>query len=164
MDNNDYEKELEIDKYALDTECLDQPRRFMVWSEQLATASAERDRTEQQRKIIEAQVEQKIRGNPDAYGGKLTEAGIKSHITINSEVIDAQKAEIDASYRVNVLLSAKQAFEQRRSMLENLVKLFLSGYWAEPKIKEEEGQALTKASSEEQKAVLNKSPRLIKRT
>lgn len=158
-----YEKDLEIDKFALDAECLDQPHRFMTWSKQWADAIAERDRLEQKVKIVEAQVEQNIRNNPESYGGKLTEAGIKSLVTTSSEVIQIREELIEISHQANTLLAARQAMEQRRSMLENLVKLFLSGYWADPKIKQETSQALTQTESERQREALNKSPRLRKR-
>lgn len=158
----DYQKDLEIDKFALDAECLDQARRFMVWSEQLANAMADRDHTEQKLKVTEAQVEQNIRNNPPVE--KLTEAGVKSLIILNEGVKKIHEEFIEASHKANIMLAAKQAMEQRRSMLENLVKLYLSGYWADPKIKAEDGDKMTQASTNREQQALEKSPRLQKRT
>lgn len=159
----DYQKDLEIDKYALDTECLDQARQFMVWSEGLADAMAERDRIEQKTKVMEAQTEQSIRNNPEGYGGKLTEAGIKSYVITNPEVMQIREESIEATHKVNIIMAAKQAMEQRRSMLENLVKLYLSGYWADPKVKQEDKETIDKGTTKQMKDILNQSPRLKER-
>lgn len=162
----DYQEDLKIDKYALDTECLDQSRRFAQWSENLANALTERDRADQKIKIIEAQVEQDIRIRPQNYigtDGKLTEAGVRSLVLLNEEVRLAREEHIDAVHKVNIMTTAKQAFEQRRSMIENLVKLYLSGYWADPKIKKEDDHSLGQISTDKEIEALSKSSRLQKR-
>lgn len=159
----DYEKDLEIDKYALDSECVNQPVRFMEWSKRWAEAIAERDRAEQKLKVIEAQVEQRIRMDGQSRSEKLTESAVKSLVMVDPEVQAAREEAIDSSYRANVLLAARQAMEQRKSMIEKLVNLFLSGYWADPKISNSDQQSLTQIGTEVQKDTLKRSPRLKKR-
>ncbi len=163
MEGKNYERDLEIDKYALDAECMDQPRRFIHWAELLAEATAMKDRSDQALEVTKAQVEQEVRINPEAFGiDKVTEAAIKSHTTTHPKVIKAYEEWVQAKYQVNILFAAKEALEQRKSMLENLVKLFLSGYWSDPKIKGEAKEVLSKEADNEQKRGLDKS-RLAKR-
>jgi hypothetical protein len=152
-----YEKDLEIDKYALDTECMDQPRKFSHWAEVLAEATAERDRADQNVDVVKAQIETAMRADPVTWGlDKVTDASIKAAVTQNDKVVHTVEALIKAKYRVNVLFAAKEAFEQRKSMLENLVKLFLSGYWSDPRIPKEGTEAGGRASEDLQKNMLNK--------
>ena len=163
-EKSEYEKDLEIDKYALDLECIDQPRKFLRWAEALAEATAEKDRADQKLEVTKAQIEQEVRANPEGSGiEKVTEATIKSFVTTSPKVAVAQDRWIEAKHRVNILFAAKEALEQRKSMLENLVKLFLSGYWSDPKIKSETKDTLTKGADEAQKKGLDQSPRLSKR-
>lgn len=160
----EYEKDLEIDKYALDAECMDQPRRFIHWAEALAEASSVRDRMDQSLDVTLAQTEMKVRKDPTAYGlEKVTDASVKALVTIDPFVVKAEELLIQAKHRVNILFAAKEAFEQRKSMLENLVKLFLSGYWSDPKIKGEAKETLSKGADDAQKKKLEESSRLMKR-
>lgn len=161
----DYKKDLEIDKYALDAECMDQPRKFMEWSENLADAMAELDRADQKLDVKKAQVEQDIRKDPDKYYvDKVTDASVKAAVTVDGQVKEAHEAWVQAKHQVGILMAARGAMEQRRSMLENLVKLFLSGYWADPKVKPEHKETMAKESFEKQKEALNKSSKLSART
>jgi len=163
--DKDYEKDLEIDKYALDAECVDQPRKFMKWSENLADAMAELDRADQRLDVTKAGVEQDVRKDPDKYFiEKVTEAAIKVAVTLDQTTKDAHEDWVQAKHKVGILMAARGAMEQRRSMLENLVKLFLSGYWADPKVKPEHKEAMAKESFENQKSALSKSPKLSART
>jgi len=139
----DYNTDLEIDKYSLDMECMDQPRKFAKWSELLADAIKEKD-------TLKAKLSLNIRTNPEAYGlGKTTESGVQSAIESDEEYIQAR-------YNVNVLTGAKDAMEQRRSMIEYLIKLFLSGYWAEPRIPQKEREEINSVSTGDQKQELKK--------
>lgn len=152
-----YKEDLEIDKYSLDSECVGQPQKFMAWSEKMAEATAERDRADQNLEVVKAQVEQAVRKDPDAFGlDKVTEGSIKSAVTIHPEVQEANERWIQAKYNASILMSAKDAMEQRRSMLEILIKLFLSGYWADPKVPREDALTLSKDADRVQKVRLNR--------
>ena len=139
----DYEKDLEIDKFSLDAECMDQSRRFAKWGKLWSDAEKERDE-------IEARTAMDVRTNPEKYGlNKVSESGVESSVNSNQEVINIR-------HRVSVLRVAKNAFEQRRSMLEKMVDLFLSGYWAEPRLPKQSQEDLSQAGTEDQKQALKK--------
>jgi hypothetical protein len=160
----EFEKDLEIDKYSLDAECLDQPRKFMEWSQDYADAVSEQDRADQKLEVVKAQVEMEARKNPESFGlEKVTDNSIKAAVTMSKKVMEAHEAWVMTKHQVNVLRAGREALEQRKTMLENLVKLFLSGYWADPKIKPEAKEALAEEGAEKQKQGLSKNPRLLKK-
>lgn len=153
----DYNQDIEIDKYSLDTECIDQPRKFMKWASLLADALKERDEAKQFLKVTETKISLEIRSDPKSFGlDKITESAVESVVINQKQVVEAGQRLIDAQYNVNILSAAKEAQEQRRSMLENLIKLFLSGYWAEPRIPQKEREEVTSVSTNEQKRELKK--------
>ena len=160
MGDNEFEQDLRMDKYSLDLECLNQPRLFTKWADKLADAVAERDRADQKVEVVKAEVEQSIRVNPQKYGiDKVTEATIKSYVTTSQEVNKAIEDWIQAKHVVGLLMSAKEAMEQRKSMLEELVKLYLSGYWADPKIPKESKEEMSNRNIVEQGKLLQKRPK-----
>lgn len=156
-EKSEYEQDLEIDKYALDTECMEQPQKFIKWSERLAETTAERDRADQKVEVTKARLEKEMRSNPAYYGlEKATDAAVKAAVIAHKDTQQAIEEWIDAKYRMSILFAAKEGMEQKRSMLENLIKLFLSGYWADPKLPKEAKEALANEGTEKQKALLNK--------
>jgi hypothetical protein len=160
----EFEKDLEIDKFSLDAECLDQPRKFMKWSADYADSLAERDRADQKLEVTKAQVEQEVRKNPELYGlDKVTEASIKAAVTISREVDVAFEEWVEAKHRVGIMMAAREALEQRKNMLENLVKLFLSGYWSDPKVSDGVKREMNKDVDAEITKGMTKSTGMLKR-
>ena len=158
---NDYEKDLEIDKYALDAECLDQAHKFAKWSEGLADAFSERDRMEQALNVTKAQVDKDIRTTPAQFGlEKVTETAVLNLVILDKRTQKAEADLIQANHTVGLYMTAKGAFEQRKSMIENLIKLFLSGYWSDPKVEKKSKEEMTGKATEEQKKALSSSKRL----
>lgn len=153
----EYEEDLKIDKFSLDAECIDQPRKFMKWASLLADAMKERDETKQSLNLIRTEISLKARSNPSMFGiDKVTEASIQAAVDSDGNVTKTSDRLIQTQYNVNVLGAAKEAMEQRRSMLENLIKLFLSGYWAEPRVPKQDQEDLTAVGTKEQKQELKK--------
>ncbi len=129
---------LEIDKFALDIECMRQPMLYMEWSEKLSEALNQRDEAKNDLLVTQARIGQEIRQNPPKFGiDKLTEAALNEALISNENmgVVKSRLSELE--YDVNILKGMKEALEQKKSMIEALVKLFISGYWAEPKVKQE---------------------------
>lgn len=139
MSEYNYESELFIDKYNLDVECIDQPRRFKNYGDLWAEAIADRDRAKQKVKVTRADIERMVRKDPLSFGvEKITEASVSSTVELHEDVQRAEISFIEAAREVNLLSIAKEAFQDRREEIRNLVGLFQSSYWAMPKIKSEE--------------------------
>ena len=73
---------------------------------------------------------------------------------------DANFLLIEATYAVNILDTARWAFQHRKDALDNLVKLFLSNYYSESKaVGREARDMLADMRQDEHLGVLEKNPR-----
>lgn len=129
---NEIFEDLKVDCNSLDFECIDQPRRFMKWSEKFARAIKDRDTAKKAASLLRSDTSMDIRSRPEAYHlEKVTEGGVQATLESLDTVKEADDEVIEANYIMNVMAGAKDAFEQRRSMLESLIKLYISGYFSQ---------------------------------
>lgn len=151
------EKDLEIDKDNLDIECIDQARRFMKWSVTYAESIRTRDEAKRKASIVRSNINLDVRSRPEEYGlTKTTESTIEAVVNSHEEVNTAETAVSDAQYAVNIFSAAKEALDQRRAMLERLVSLYISGYYAQPRLGTEEVGKLADDATQVQKDALSK--------
>ena len=150
------ESDLKIDKDNLDLECMDQPRKFMKWSVEYAESIRMRDEAKRKASIVKSNTNLDVRSRPEAYGlnNKPTVDSISAVVESNEEVNVAEKEVSDAQYAVNIFGAAKEALDQRRSMLEKLVALYISGYYSQVKLGTEEIGKLADDATEHQKILL----------
>lgn len=134
---------LDINRNALEEECQDQPKMVFEWVEQAAVAARRVKEAKNKLKLVEAQLILKIRADPQEYGivGKVTESGINSAVILHPSYQQAQDAVIQAEYDSDVVDGMIKALNDRRSQLENLVKLYGQQYWSKPRIAEEDREA-----------------------
>lgn len=131
----DYEQDIIIDDSALDLEWLDQPALFLKYSRNLAQCNQRLDEYKQNLDIVKAEADSNIRKNPDKYKiDKITEAVVTNLILQDEDYQEAYKAYLNAKYEVDIATGAVRAFDQRKSALENLVKLHGQSYFAGPKL------------------------------
>jgi len=131
----DYEKDMHIDEEALDVELLNQPERVYKYSKLLAEAKQELELAKENLSLVKAEIDLDIRYNPDKYKlQKVTETAITNIILLEEEYKEAQARLNKAMYEVNVLQGAVYAINDRKSSLENLVKLHGQDYFAGPSI------------------------------
>lgn len=151
------EEDLRIDKDNLDVECIDQPRRFMKWSIKFAEAMRGRDEAKRNVSITRSNLSLDIRSRPDAYGiAKATEAAVNDTLEGIDDIKEAEKEVSNAQYVVNIFSAAKEAFDQRKSMLEKIVALYLAGYYSQPKLDTEQVGKLAEEGTEAQKIHLRR--------
>jgi hypothetical protein len=129
-----FEQELAINKNKLDDELLTQAQKMMRYNSAHAQAMYDRDRAKQALDVTKANLDASIRAELTASGAKFTEAVVDGKIRTSSTYIEAQDKYQKAEHEVNLLLGAVMAMNARKGMLESLVKLFLSGYWSEPRV------------------------------
>lgn len=142
---------IDIDQYKLDFECVRQPRLYRQQADLLADAELAYDEAKAAVDVAEAEIkyamaraEQRIRKDPDLRGGDTgknpTEALIASYV-ITEHGVEATKEKMYETIRnrdkaknvMNHLKAVVKALEQRKDSIENLVKLFLNNYYAEPR-------------------------------
>ena len=130
-----YEKDMTIDHSALDVEWLNQPRLMFKYSEFSALKKAEADRAKEKVDYVKAELDKEIRENPKKFGvAKITEGVVMQTIILNEKYKIANDSYIDARFEQQVSQGAVAAIEQRKSALENMVKLYGQNYFAGPSI------------------------------
>ena len=153
----DFEKDIAIDKFKLDIEWEHQPTLFAYYARKNAEAIAERDRVWQNIKVVKAELMAKILNFHKEQGSKKpTDVAIDAEIRNSDEHKDASENLIDANENVALTDAAKWAIQQKRDALENMVKLFLAGYWADPKIPPEAKEQADQKTTRKLKRSLNK--------
>jgi len=128
MNSNNYELDIEIDADELDVECLRQASLFGKYSQAEAKAKRHYALAYENVKVIRSDLIKLASGNKELGNAQKVEAFYRTH----PKHIEAKKELIEAEYEMNIATSAVFAFNQRKSMLENLVKLAMSDYFARP--------------------------------
>lgn len=132
MDLN-YEQDVSIDETALDVEWLQQSNLMYKYARYQAETKKAMDEAKERLDFIRAKVEMDIRANPESYGlSKVTESAIASTILLQPEYQEASKKYIEAKYENDVATAAVRAIDQKKTALENLVKLLSVSYFAGP--------------------------------
>lgn len=151
----DYQNDLIINEHKLDEEWLRQPSRMMEYSAELAQAIYDRNRAKENLDVIEASLDRDARNEPPPAGlGKLTETAIKNLIKLQDPYREAILAYHDCDMRTNLMQGAVNAFQHRKTALENLVKLYLAGYFSEPNLGED-GKTLRERAGDKVRDDLN---------
>jgi hypothetical protein len=133
-----FNKSLEIDKFALDEEWLKQASLYFQWSLIYSQALMERDRNKQKLELVKAELESQIRANPERFNLKKgTEGEISSSILLQDEYKEALEIYQKSVYDLNIISSAIEALNHKKTALDNLTKLFLSGYYSKNVVSKE---------------------------
>ncbi len=132
--NLNYERDVQIDPTALDVEWLAQAELMRKYTQHCADMKKEMDDSKEQLDFMKAEIEMDVRSRPDAYGlAKPTEAGIQSTVLLQEKYQDQAKKYAKARYEYDVAVGAVRAIDQKKTALENLVKLLGVSYFAGPK-------------------------------
>lgn len=125
---------MDIDLSELEVECRDHAG---LAEDAFRTAADLRLRWEELKielDVAYAEAEQKRRDNPTKYGlEKITEAAIKAAVELDKKVLRLRKEVIEAKHALDIGESRGRAMEHRKRMIDNLIQLFLAGYFAAPK-------------------------------
>ena len=122
------EFDLTIDKSNLDQEILDHPQKVYEINRLAALAEKKRDEAEFNLKVVEAELEKEGR----EILSKTTEGAVKNFVRTHPHYIQALKECLDTNAEFKNIQAGVIAFSHRKMALENLIKLFLSNYYAEP--------------------------------
>jgi hypothetical protein len=158
-----YKEDIQIDINQLDAEWIKQASLYQHYAKQEATALYKRDQLADALALVQAQLDGDIRLNFGKHGfeSKPTEAAILNSIKQNPFYIKANVLLMKASCRVKIIGGAVRAFDHKKKALEKLTDLYLSGYWAAPKIKSEAQEVYGEQTRKGLEADLKKEDRLI---
>lgn len=126
---------LEIDEFNLEKEWTRQPKLFFEWAKTAADARLAMDEAKAAVEVAKAEADSEVRANPQRYGidGKMTERMVEAAVVQMDTYVEALKKYGEARNRYEVLSALVSALEQRKTALENLVKLHLASYYSEPR-------------------------------
>lgn len=126
----DFEKDLVINKYKLDEECVSHPSKFGYYAELQTEAKGKLSKAKDVYELVCSEANLRIRKEYEESGKKVTEAIINSAITLDESVKKAKEHIRECESVYNTLSVAVIALENKRSELDNLVKLYCAGYFS----------------------------------
>lgn len=128
------DRDLHIDESALDVEWLQQPRLFMKYASAASDKRRAADKAKEQLELVKANLDSFIRKDPAEYDiAKVTEATVANAILKEDEYKDAMSDYIDAKHEYELTQAAVRAMDQRKTALEDLVRLHGQQYFAGPR-------------------------------
>lgn len=120
---------LRIDKMNLDEEAINQPMLYMEVSEMYVQRAADRDALKENLAVVDAALDKELRVKMTKDLEKFTEAMVKAAIQGHKKHVAAFEAYSDAKEQSDFLAALKESFQQRKSMLQELVSLHISNYF-----------------------------------
>ena len=135
----DFESDIKFNKYQLDEVCEKHASVYWYWANKLAEAKNALGDSEDKFKLTSAQREMFIRQHWDEAWGKQTEAGVKEQLESDADYISAKEDIRNNQHEVNTLIAAVSAFDHRKGMIDNEVKLLIGVFYATPTGGKKEG-------------------------
>lgn len=156
---------LATNKHALDDEWLRQPSLMDKATSVLSNVEYERDRAKARLSYQKAKLAVTIRDSPDEYNiqGTVTDGKVKELVACDDEIYELEKKLHEWEEEVTAADGVKWAVGQRKNQLEDLTKLFLSGYWAKPYVSNESREEIKESSESEHSEALQQNVRMKKR-
>jgi hypothetical protein len=131
----DYEKDIQIDESGLDVEWLRQPKLMFFYTKMVAELRRTLDRRKERLNIVKAELDKKIRQNPADFDiEKITETAVSNTILTQEAYKEASADIIDTNYELSIAQAAVSALNDKRTALENLVRLYGQQYFAGPSV------------------------------
>lgn len=128
-----YEEDIKIDPTALDVEWLGQAELMQKYAKHAADMKAAMDEAKERLDVGKAKIEMEIRADSTNFGlAKPTEAGIQSTILLQNEYSKLMREYSEARYEYEIAVATVRAVDQRKTALENLVRLLIASYFAGP--------------------------------
>jgi len=157
-----FEQDRSVDKFALDDEWRIQSDLYFKWAKRSVDASLLVNITKDALEVRKAQIDKAVRANPREFGiEKVTNEALNNAATLDKEYRKLTEDLIQLKYEESMLEAAVKTMEHKKQSLENLVKLFLNNYYAEPSIPKQAKENEEVKIEEEQRRRLNE--RRVKR-
>jgi hypothetical protein len=152
----DYKEDIKIDEHHLDKEWKKQSQNFMEISEASANADAAARRKKEDVEIVRAECYLEIKKKLEEEGEKTTENAIDARIKVHPKYNEAVSSYLECAHEAQIIKGAVMAFDQKKSGLENLVKLKLAGYYSEPKDSSKEAEESEQSRKNQKEKLKNR--------
>lgn len=131
----DFREDLKIDQNSLELEWAKNPLLFVKWAAKAIDVENQRDRLKDKLELMFAELDDKIRRDPEAYDlsetDRITERMVKSIIITREEYKDLKEAYQKAKYDASMLRVAVRSFRNREKSIDRLTKLYHDSYYCE---------------------------------
>ena len=134
MEDN-YSADLKIDKYSVEEALLNQAELYAKWTAKWAEAVKAKARAKEDLEVTDSELTRNARKSWEILGFHKfpTDGMVTAWIPAQDEHKEKELFLNEATYDANILDGVKWAFEHRSRALSDLVKLYLSGYYADEK-------------------------------
>jgi len=132
FDEETFKRDLKINKYRLDEECLSHSSRYAFYAEAQSLAKSNVSKAKDNLEYIRAERNLALRNEYQEMGQKVTESFVGSLLEIDPDVNQAKRELREAEETYGRLYVATVAMEVRKGELDNLVKLYCSSYFSVP--------------------------------
>jgi len=150
-----FEQDLSIDKYKLDQECVTHSALYYRYSELAANAKNQVGVLQDNLKLIMGEVNISIRNKLTKDEIKVTEALVNAEVEKSQKVSEAREELREVELNLSRLQAGVFAFEHRKSQLDNLVKLYCSGYFSTPSNSGKQKESVNEQVAREARKNLN---------
>ena len=155
MNEKQLKHDSKVDRFRLEEAAEEQADFYRKYTKNGKKLTKKKLNLEKQLAELEARIDLKIREEYD--GEKITEAAIKSRITLNKEVKKLRKQLVDAKVELLEQDRYRNIFEHRRSMIKYLAELYKDQYWSNnPYTREEVDEQFEKEMGGKKKRKENK--------
>jgi hypothetical protein len=124
---------LSIDKDDLDTELITHAELYWHASEMLSELTELRDKTKQDLKLREAEIDAEERENAAITSSKITDKQVGAITAADEIVVQMQSDLIKQNQMVKRVEGLVDSYRERRHNLNKLVDLYTSNYWSAPR-------------------------------
>jgi len=126
-----FEQDISINRFKLEQECENHSNIYCYYSQLASDARSARDQQKARLKFLEGKKELDYRANP--IGDiKVSEKSITAMVAVDEDLEKERRLLIEAENVLFVHESALTNLEHRKRMLDNLVQLYIKGYFARP--------------------------------
>jgi hypothetical protein len=133
LEGSTFAEAIAIDPDRLEEECAVHPSLYWRYAKESAQAKREASRLREKLKAVRSDLILRIRKCPADFGlDKPTEAMVEAAYRTHTEYQVVEEEVIQAEYAENLLQSAVFAFSQRKDMLSEEVRLYVSNWFAGP--------------------------------
>lgn len=152
----DFEKDISINKYRLDEECISHAGIYARYLSAQAEADTAVSRAKDNLELVKAERYDVIKSNFEKKEIKATIPMLEKAVASDEEVVNAKNVLREAEDVLAKLTVAVKAFEHRKSELDNLVKLYCAGYFSTPTASNEAKNNINEQTSKAVRKNLNK--------
>ncbi len=138
------EKDVSVNRHDLEFEWVRQASTYHFYLVKHAEANQQREEDKDALDQVVARLYDEKRAD---LGDKVTETAIKRAIEMEPEYRSVVEQAKQYDHKINLLSAAIKAMEHKKTVLENLTKLHLSNWYAEPTGQSKEDREREEAAS-----------------